>query len=266
MYGSNKSVVERNPLKRIAYRLFGEVHIAGRIRGEHVIREIRRMTAFYGRPISVLDAGTGRGDLAFYLAREYPYWHITGLEVLEEKTQQVNDVSKAFGLKNIKFICGDITAVNFHEQFDLVTCTDVLEHIDDDVLALARLKSSLKKGRVLLLTFPSIPQRKHLRIVEWKQKSMGFDRESYGHKREGYSITEITRKLEKEGFKNIRCVPTFGFFGTLAYDLFFFIGDNNPNPLVYLMLLPLFMVLGFLDVSLPIQHGSALMVTAQKPE
>lgn len=266
MYGSEKSVTESHRLRRIAYRLFGEVHVAGRIRGEHVTREIRKMKALHGQPISVLDAGTGRGDLAFYLARNYPHWRVIGLELVEEKIRQATYVSKAFGLQNLEFISGDITGMEFHEQFDLITCTDVLEHIDDDLLALIRLKSSLKKGGRLLLTFPAVPQRRHLQIVERKQKAMGLDLTSLGHAREGYSVKEITQKLEQVGFKDLRCMPIFGFFGTLAYDLFFFIGDNNPNPLVYLLLLPLFMVLGFLDVSLPIQKGSGLMVLATRLE
>lgn len=264
MYGSDKSVVEKNLLRRIAYRAFGEVHVAGRIRAEHVIRQITSVEVCQNRPVSVLDAGTSRGDLAIYLARKYWNWDVTGLELVEEKIRQANHIRKAFGLQNVKFITGDITRLDFHEQFDLVTCTDVLEHIDDDVLALARLQASVKKGGRLILTFPSIPQRRHLQIVERKQKGIGLDRESYGHKRDGYSVDEITPKLKNQGFDDIRCIQTFGIFGTFAYDLFFYIGDNNPNPLVYLLCLPFFIVLGFLDVVLPIQHGSGLMVVAQK--
>jgi 2-polyprenyl-3-methyl-5-hydroxy-6-metoxy-1,4-benzoquinol methylase len=264
MYGSEKSVVEKSPLKRFAYRLFGEVHVAGRIRAEHVIREIRRFKDFPNRPISILDAGTSRGDLAIYLARKYSRWNVTGLEVEKEKTMLAEKIRENIGLKNVKFISGDMTSMSFQEQFDLATSTDVLEHIENDESALVRLKASLKSGGTLIVTFPAVPQRKHLRIVERKQKAMGFNRTSLGHVRDGYSVREITQKLQKQGFEEIRCIPIFGMFGTLAYDIFFCIGDNKPNPLVYLLCLPLFMALGFLDVSLPIQHGSGLMVTAKK--
>jgi len=266
MYGSEKNVVEKNLLKRIAYKLFGEVHVAGRIRGEHVIRVIAKIKHFHSRSISVFDAGTGKGDLVFCLARKYSHWRITGLELVEEKTRLATEAAKALNLQNLQFISGEITRMEFREQFDLVTCTDVLEHIDDDALALARLKSSLKRGGILILTFPAIPQRRHLQIVERKQKAMDFDRSCFGHKRDGYSIDEITQMLGKAGLEEIRCVQTFGWFGTLAYDLFFFIGDNNPNALVYLLFLPLFMVLGFLEVSLPIKKGSGLMVISKRPE
>jgi len=59
---------------------FRELHVPGRIRGNHVIRAIA-MLGLEGRLLRVLDAGSGRGDLAIALAEEHPNWQVTGVDL-----------------------------------------------------------------------------------------------------------------------------------------------------------------------------------------
>ena len=58
---------------------------------------------------------------------------------------------------------------------------------------------------------------------------------------------------------------TFGFFGTLAFDVFFVTGDSQPNPILYLALLPFYFACAALDVLLPCRAGSAILAAGRKP-
>ncbi len=71
-------------MRRQAYRLIGEIHIPGRIRLNHVFREIKAL----GLPesgVRMLDAGTGRGDVALHCARLHPDWRVHGIELIDER-------------------------------------------------------------------------------------------------------------------------------------------------------------------------------------
>jgi SAM-dependent methyltransferase len=62
---------------------------------------------------------------------------------------------------NVQLICGDATEADAakpdNEAFDTVVLLDVLEHIEDDVALLARLRSRLSPGGHLILKVPAMP-------------------------------------------------------------------------------------------------------------
>jgi SAM-dependent methyltransferase len=62
---------------------------------------------------------------------------------------------------NVQLICGDATETQLpktnDEPFDTVVLLDVLEHIEDDVALLARLRSRLRPGGHLVLKVPAMP-------------------------------------------------------------------------------------------------------------
>src|SRR3569832_942986 len=100
IFGRDKRVCEPSRLKRWAYRLFGEIHIPGRFRAHHILREIDSLHAGE-RAITVLDAGSGRGDLAVYLAKRYPLWRIVGVELSEERAAIARSTITRAGLTNV---------------------------------------------------------------------------------------------------------------------------------------------------------------------
>jgi SAM-dependent methyltransferase len=262
--GREKRLVEKNPLKRIGYALFGEIHIPGRIRLNHIIKTVDELGLPKDRPIKVLDAGCGKGDMVFFLARKYPSWRITGLEIERDKYEKALIIKEKCSLSNVNFVHGNLLETDLDGEYDLVVCSDVLEHIEEDVSAMKVLNRLLKKGGCLVITVPSVPQRKHLKLVKMKEKKIGFDPSYFGHVREGYSVEDLCGKLRPLDFSEIAPLHTFGFFGTLAYDIFFLIGDNRPNLLVFTMLLPFFLTLAFFDVRVRNSTGSGLLVKAWK--
>lgn len=262
--GEGKKFVEPDWKRRLAYSLVGEPHVPGWIRLNHVIRQINALL-LNGRAVKVLDAGSGRGDLLNYLAERHPSWQCTGIEVLPERIEKAQTISNKLGLKNVRYQQGDICNLPFENEFDIAVCLDVLEHIEDDVAAFNSITRALKPGGCMILTSPSNPQPKHLWTVAWRERRVGFDPSEYGHVRDGYSRELMAELLEKSGAKPVNVRFTYGKPGTLAFDIFFSIGDNRPNPILFAGLYPVMKFLGWLDLHVNPKHGAAVMAIGQKP-
>jgi hypothetical protein len=139
-----------------------------------------------------------------------------------------------------------------------------MEHIASDREAFASLTRAMKPGGHLVVGSPSSQQPLHLRLVTWRERRVGFDPSEYGHVRQGYSIQELRQRFEAPGSKPMRIRYTYGRWGTVSFDLFFSIGDNRPNPLLFLGLYPLLKLLGWLDLKNQPAHGAAVLGVAQK--
>lgn len=105
----------------------------------------------------VLDAGAGRGELLQALGRAFPRAALCASDVSRasvEETRRVNPTFEALQM--------DLAAPEFEQafsalqgRFDLVTCSEVIEHIPDDHLAVRRVASLLAPGGTLVITVPS---------------------------------------------------------------------------------------------------------------
>lgn len=95
-------------------------------------------------PGSLLDVGCGLGDMLVAATRRG--WEATGVEphpsALEAAMPIVGDVIRQCAFDEF----------DSEQSFDLVTCTDVLEHLRRPDAALARMGELLRPGGVLLVT------------------------------------------------------------------------------------------------------------------
>jgi SAM-dependent methyltransferase len=96
----------------------------------------------------VLDAGCGSGRTLDDLAR---YGVVSGMELnplgVEAARGRGHEVRE-----------GPVEAIPYEDaSFDLVTCLDVLEHTDDDVVSLRELRRVTRAGGVLVVTVPAHP-------------------------------------------------------------------------------------------------------------
>ncbi|MCU0481340.1 MAG: class I SAM-dependent methyltransferase [Anaerolineae bacterium] len=85
----------------------------------------------------------------------------------------------------------DARNIPYYQEFDLIGAFDVIEHIEEDELALAQMFKALKPGGGLII---SVPQHQFLWSV--------VDDMSY-HKRR-YHKQDLVQKVEKAGFKVIK--------------------------------------------------------------
>ena len=263
-FGIEKAAGEPSRMRRNAYRLIGEIHIPGRIRLNHVFREINAL----GLPengVRMLDAGTGRGDIALHCARLHPEWRVHGIDLEDDRVERCRTASANLVLGNVTFSRDNLLNLSDDSKYDLITNTDVLEHIEDDRGAMANLARALAPGGYLMLTFPSVPQRRHLKLVAWRERRIGFKPEDIGHVRPGYSPDMINGLAREVGLEPVKTVWTYGPFGNLAHDVFFVLGDSKPNPIVFAASLPFLLALSFLENHTTTRHGSGLLAIVRKP-
>jgi 2-polyprenyl-3-methyl-5-hydroxy-6-metoxy-1,4-benzoquinol methylase len=92
----------------------------------------------------VLDAGCGTGVLLQQILEQYPHVRVTGSEY---SPQGLEFAQKR--LPNGEFHVLDLSEQTLGRKFDLVTCIDVLEHIDDDRAALKNMLA-MTAGHMIL--------------------------------------------------------------------------------------------------------------------
>lgn len=102
-------------------------------------------------PRRMLDAGCGKGIVTYAAKQQAPELAITGMDIDRRElaiAQQLNS--------GCNVVAGDIRALPFaSNQFDLVVCTEVLEHLEHPSLAIAELQRV--SAHSLLLSVPHEP-------------------------------------------------------------------------------------------------------------
>jgi len=119
------------------------------VRQAHVFSTLRRRMG--DRPFDHLDLGCGSGGVMAALAEHLSLRRQHGLD----GTQEAVDIATARGL--------DADYADFRAPLDLpfepnvVTCLDVLEHLEDPVLALRHLTAVADPDALLVVTVPAMP-------------------------------------------------------------------------------------------------------------
>lgn len=111
-------------------------------------------------PSEILDAGCGEGYFTAVLADTFPDADVLGLDASEGA---VNYAREHFGA-NASFNVGDLFDLPFADaSFDVVVCSEVLEHLDEPARAFAELKRVAR--RRVVLTVPLEPYFKFFNDV-----------------------------------------------------------------------------------------------------
>jgi SAM-dependent methyltransferase len=265
MYGSEKAWGESDWKRRLGYRMLGELHIPGRLRSWFIMQALRRLGFWDRTPRALYDAGGGEGAFAVHVARRFPSWRVVIADNETKTIERTLRIKAALGLDNLSVQMVDLRDPGEENAYDVVICADVLEHIEEDDRVVEHLAHALKPGGVLLITSPSVPQPRHLPLVAWRERRIGFDPSDYGHVRAGYSEERLRALFEGSGLTVESVRRTFGPAGTLMFDLFFVTGDSRPHPLVYVALFPLYMLLAAIDLVMPARGGAAVLGIARKP-
>lgn len=264
VYGREKAWGEADWRRRLGYWALGELHIPGRLRSWHIIRALRERGLWDPRPRALYDAGGGEGAFALHVARRFPAWRVVVGDNERRTIDRARSIKRALGLHNLEVREVDLREPGDEDTYDIVVCADVLEHIEEDGRVIWHLGRALKPGGTLLVTSPSVPQPRHLPIVGWRERRIGFDPSDYGHVRDGYSEAQLHGLFTRAGLAVDTVERTFGPAGTLMFDVFFATGDSRPHPLVYAALFPLYMALAAIDVRMSSHDGAAVLGIARK--
>ncbi len=101
--------------------------------------------------LKVLDAGCGEGHLIEMLNTKFPENKYYGADVTEVALKRARGRCPL-----ADFRLEDLSDLKFEDKyFDVVIITEVLEHIFDYKKVITELKRVLKKGGILIITFPN---------------------------------------------------------------------------------------------------------------
>jgi SAM-dependent methyltransferase len=149
----------------------------------------------------ILEIGCSSGYLLTELCRDFSRADVIGSDVVIEPLRQL-----AARLPDVAFLRFDVTACPLPDaSVDAVVMLNVLEHIDDDVGALAAARRILKPGGVLVLEVPAGP-----RLYD------AYDR--YLQHRRRYAARDVRQLLRAAGL-DIVDQTHHGFFVYLPFAL-----------------------------------------------
>ena len=101
--------------------------------------------------LNLLDAGCGEGFVTVQIKSRRPDWHVVGIDGAEEAIALAKQLHT-----EIDFRIGNLYGLDFPDKvFDVVLCSEVLEHLEQPEKALKELQRVSKS--VLLLTVPHEP-------------------------------------------------------------------------------------------------------------
>lgn len=127
------------------------------MQGRYRIRKILELLTPYARRNELLlDAGCGGGTVSIPYAMAGG--RVIGIDIGPGFVEKAEKESEKLGLKNkTKFLVGDIINLSFlrGNTFDVVLCSEVLEHLLKPHKALKESKRVLKNGGILILTTPN---------------------------------------------------------------------------------------------------------------
>jgi 2-polyprenyl-3-methyl-5-hydroxy-6-metoxy-1,4-benzoquinol methylase len=131
----------------------GEYFIPGesgeRIEADHMERY--KFASRYARGKSVLDIACGVGYSAPILVASGATSY-DGVDINEGLTSYAN---QHFGAEAVRYHTGDIRTFVTGRQYDLITCFETIEHVQDYRSALLNLHRLLKEGGLLLISSPN---------------------------------------------------------------------------------------------------------------
>lgn len=135
---------------------------------------------------SLLEIGCGTGYVLSGISKAFEQSTLHGSEIFTAGLDFA-----AARLPSADFMQMDARNIPFEEEFDVIGAFDVLEHIEEDELVLAQMRSVLKSHGFMLLT---VPQHTWL----WSPVD-----EKACHVRR-YSASDLHKKIETAGFEIIR--------------------------------------------------------------
>jgi ubiquinone/menaquinone biosynthesis C-methylase UbiE len=230
---------------------------------------------------SALDIGCAQGTLSWFLRRKGGLWTSTDQDMANLLSSR-----ELLGKGLVQMPAGILP---FRSRvFDLATCLDYLEHIDNDDECLAEIHRVLKDGGELVVVTPHTGR---FFLLHRLRSALGMKLEFYGHKREGYSRKDLCGKLRKAGFEVVRTKTYSKFVSELIELLLNFayiklssgkaqggaLRDGRIKPStgaeykaqagklrVYAVIYPLVRLISRLDLFLFFLKGYSIMVWARK--
>ena len=236
------------------------------LRTWYVKRALRELLGSKSEPFTMFDAGSGFGQYSYFCATHFPNVIIHAVDVKEEQIDDCKIFFNKMKLNTISFSIEDLTIPTYTNKFDFILSVDVMEHIEDDRKVFQNFAQALRAGGKLLIHTPSNLGGSDVH----EEGDRSFVEE---HARDGYSVEDITEKLQSAGFNVLYTQYSYGPIGTVAWRL----GIKYPLmmlnasklmfvllPFYYLFTLWLTLLFMWIDFHTTNTAGTGLMVVAEK--
>ena len=97
--------------------------------------------------MQLLDFGCGPGTISVGLARAVAPGKMHGVDMAKAQIETARDLAESRGQDNAIFHVGDVTDLQFEDNFfDVAHCRSVLMHVPDTAAVLSEVKRVLKPG------------------------------------------------------------------------------------------------------------------------
>ncbi|TAL50389.1 MAG: class I SAM-dependent methyltransferase [Chitinophagaceae bacterium] len=116
---------------------------------EEVAGLTKKANINFSQDMAIVDIGCGTGHLLYYLKEEYGFQKATGLDYSPEAIKVAKKLFPYFDFYEF-----DIYK-NWDNKYDIILCTEVLEHLLYPDLAFANILSMLNDGGSLVITVPN---------------------------------------------------------------------------------------------------------------
>ena len=146
----------------------------------------------------ILDIGCGNGYNTYKIAEKAG--SVVGIDIDEENIRLAR---KDFKKNNIKYIKGDATSYKFDKKFDAIVLSNVLEHLEDRIRFLKKVKDL---GEKMLIRVPMFDRSW---LVLYKKEFDVEYRLDNTHCIE-YTIKSFLNELKKSGIENVTYSVHFG--------------------------------------------------------
>ena len=245
--------------RKLFYRLLDILFL----RSWYIRHELKQLNNKHN--YSILDAGSGFGQYTYRMKHMFPSSKILAIDLKEEQMEDCRQFFNNAGLQNgVSFMKADLTKFIKPDSFDIVLSVDVMEHITEDEKVFCNFYKSLKKNGILLISTPS---------------DQGGSDTDHGenfiseHVRDGYSISDIKKKLNTAGFTKISAQYSYGKAGNISWLLsikypIIMLGKSKLFfiflPFYYILTILFCLTLNFIDLKSNISRGTGLIVKAIK--
>lgn len=197
----NNFRTRNNIISKLAFKIIGIPHIGIKIRARKIMKEVAKLKGKF------LDAGCGFGLYSFTLRKK-------GFEVyaIDNSRRRVEFLRK----NGINAKVMDVTKLKFNKDyFDVIICSDVLEHVKNDKKAFSELARVLKKRGKLIITLPYYSQN-NMKVYK-----------KFSHERAGYKTEDIKNMADENGLKIEKLSLYSSYPGEFAFKLNRILYKNN---------------------------------------
>jgi 2-polyprenyl-3-methyl-5-hydroxy-6-metoxy-1,4-benzoquinol methylase len=172
---------------------------SGGTSGEPIRSMILRLIESEGLAGSLLDFGAGRGDLLQLLHARGGFASLTGVDIFSRPSEFPGAIDWIEQDLNQPLVIA--------RQFDVVVCSEVIEHLENPRLTLRSIHEALKPAGVLLLTMPNQESLRSLAALLIRGHFVSFLDSCYPAHITALLRTDLSRICRECHFES----PTFAF-------------------------------------------------------